>query len=294
MSTFLSGFTFIKNGLSLNYPFLEAILSIEPLCDEVVINVCFEDKALTQDDGTWNYLQDHLKEEKYKFVKSYWDTDMDKNGLILSHHTNIALDRCKGRYCFYIQGDEAIHEKDYIRIKESLEYMDKNHNIEGLVFPYYHFYGKVNIVKHTRNTYRREVRLIKNKKSICSVKDAQGFRHRNNSKLRCCQTYAHIYHYGWARNKDIMNAKIKAFSKLYHGKSHESEYFSYKRIWGLKKFEKSHPKVMSDWIESNKNDIDILSFPVELEWKNVGLAISDWVEQRTNYRIGEYKNFILD
>ena len=35
----ISGFTFIKNGISLGYPFVESIQSIAPLCDEVVIMV---------------------------------------------------------------------------------------------------------------------------------------------------------------------------------------------------------------------------------------------------------------
>ena len=33
----VSGFTFIKNGLSLGYPIKESIMSIEPLCDEIII-----------------------------------------------------------------------------------------------------------------------------------------------------------------------------------------------------------------------------------------------------------------
>ena len=45
----VSGFTFIKNGLTLGYPVLESILSIEPLCDEVIVNVGFEDEQCTQD-----------------------------------------------------------------------------------------------------------------------------------------------------------------------------------------------------------------------------------------------------
>ncbi len=108
----ISGFTFIKNGLSLGYPILESVLSIAPICDEVIINVGFEDVDCIIDDGTYNYLTSNLKDPKYKFIKSWWDPEIKKSGLILSQQTNIALNACSGKYCQYIQGDECVHEDD--------------------------------------------------------------------------------------------------------------------------------------------------------------------------------------
>ncbi|MBM3912615.1 MAG: glycosyltransferase family 2 protein, partial [Sphingomonadales bacterium] len=35
----VSGFTFIRNAVLLDYPILEAIRSILPLCDEIVVAV---------------------------------------------------------------------------------------------------------------------------------------------------------------------------------------------------------------------------------------------------------------
>lgn len=289
----LSGLTFIKNGLTLHYPFLEAIQSIAPFCDEVVVNVCFEDVECTRDDGTWEHLKQNLTGHKFKFVKSYWDPNMDRDGHILAQQTNIALKKCRGKFCQYIQGDEVVHQDDRPLIRAALDEMDQNENIEGLVFRYVHFYGNSNVIKYTRDTYRREVRLIRNLKSIRSIKDAQGFRHVDNRKLNCRQIEARIFHYGWSRRKDVMRKKVKLFNKLYHGKDFESKDFQYQRIWGLKPFTGTHPQVMKQWIEDNKNDLDILALPLKFEWKNIGLAISDAVESLTGYRIGEYKNFKL-
>jgi len=42
----ISGFTFIKHGLNLGYPIKESIESIEPLCDEIIINVGYDDPEL--------------------------------------------------------------------------------------------------------------------------------------------------------------------------------------------------------------------------------------------------------
>lgn len=287
----VSGFTFIKNGKTLGYPFIESIESIEPLCDEIIINVGYDDPNLEKDDGTYDLLKNHFAHPKFKFLKSYWNPESTKNGLILSEQTNIALDACTGKFCQYIQGDEAIHENDLSTIHDAIIEMDRNDAIEGLVFKYTHFYGSTDIIKYTRNIYRREVRLIRNHINARSHLDAQGFKKTDGSKLNCKEINAKIYHYGWARQEQIMNKKNKTMNKFYHGADFEAPEFKYERIWGLKPFKGTHPLVMKGWIETHKNNLDIKKLPFRHEWKNIGLAISDAVEKLTNYRIGEYKNF---
>lgn len=290
----ISGFTFIKNGLTLGYPILESILSIESICDEVVINVGFEDRELTKDDGTYQYLVDHLKNPKYKFLKSWWDPSIQKQGLILSQQTNIALSACTGDYCQYIQGDECVHEDDLSLILKGVEEMEKESRLDGLIFNYLHFYGNVDIYKYTRSLYRREVRLIRNKKNIQSWLDAQGFRYADGSKIKARLISARIFHYGWARAEQVMKKKVKDFDKLYHGVDHnrqDKKEFKYERNWGLKKFKKSHPMVMKEWIKRNQNPIDLMALPLSLDWNVPGLVISDGIEALTGYRLGEFKNY---
>lgn len=289
----ISGFTFIKNGLTLGYPILESVLSIEPICDEVIINVGFEDQELTKDDGTYKYLTEHLSDPKYKFVKSWWDPTMTKSGLILSQQTNIALSHCTGDYCQYIQGDECIHEDDLKYILEGVERMEKDKRIDGLVFNYMHFYGNVDTYKYTRNLYRREVRLIRNHKGIKSWLDAQGFRAANDSKIYASLIKARIFHYGWARATQVMKKKVQVFDTFYHGHEFKRQEFQYERNWGLRKFELTHPKVMADWILKNKNPMELMSLPLTLDWNVPGLMITDAIEALTNYRLGEYKNYKL-
>lgn len=289
----ISGFTFIKNGITLGYPVKESIESISDLCDEVIINVGFDDPNLSVDDGTYEYLRDHFTSDKYIFLKSWWDPKMTSRGLILSQQTNIALSKCSGKYCQYIQGDEAIHEDDFESILEGIKNLELRPEVAGLVFNYLHFYGSTDIFKQTRNTYRREVRLIRNNSGIKSWMDAQGFKDQNDNKLKCILNSARVFHYGWARQEQLMDQKNKAFNKLYHGQEHEAAKFEYQRIWGLKPFNNTHPQVMENWIKENHNDLDILNLPMKFEMKNVGLAISDWLEDLTNYRMGEYKNYKL-
>ena len=289
----ISGFTFIKNGLTLGYPILESVLSIEPICDEVIINVGFNNVECTEDDGTWDYLTKNLTGAKYKFVKSWWDPNIQKSGLILSQQTNIALSHCTGDYCQYIQGDECVHEDDLPIILKGVEEMEKNKAIDGLIFNYMHFYGNVDTFKYTRNLYRREVRLIRNHKGIKSWLDAQGFRHANDTKIHARLIDARIFHYGWARAEQVMKKKVKVFDTFYHGdvEQERAKSFKYERNWGLRKFKKTHPKVMKDWIEKNRNPMDLMSLPLTLDWNVPGLVFTDAIEAVTGYRLGEYKNY---
>ena len=290
-SKLISGFTFVKHGLKLGYPIKESIESIEPLCDEIVVNVGFEDEQLKKDDGTWEFLNDNFNHKKFVFLKSWWNPSISSQGLILSEQSNIALNNCSGKYCQYIQGDEVLHEDGLKNIHNAVMDMETNTTIQGLIFKYIHFYGNVNIIKHTRNIYRREVRLIRGNIGIKSWLDAQGFKLKDNNKLLCKTVDANIHHYGWARKEQVMNNKVSAMNKLYHGKNHESDTFKYERIWGLKPFIGSHPKYVSKWINDHKNDIDLLKLKRKHELKNIGQFISDFIEDVTGHRIGEYKNY---
>ena len=262
MSTpFVSGFTFIKNALTLGYPIKESLESLEPLCDEVIVNVGFDDRNLKNDDGTYDYLRDHFAHSKFRFYRSYWDPSKTSGGKILAEQTNIALSYCEGKICQYIQADEILHEKDYPAIHDAYINWDKRSDIDGLVFNYIHFYGNVDIVKHTRSIYRKEIRAIKNQKNIRSWKDAQGFRYQSGTKIHCLPVEASIYHYGWARKEMVMNNKVVAMDRLYHGNKNEQAAFKYERIWGLKAFRDHHPEVMKKWIEEHRNDIDIIFYP---------------------------------
>ncbi|MBF0298426.1 MAG: hypothetical protein HQK51_06880 [Oligoflexia bacterium] len=313
LSPKVSGFTFINNGLSLGYPIKESILSIEPLCDEIIINVGFNDEALTKDDGTYQYLRDNFPNKKFIFLKSFWNPLIRERGLILSEHANIALKATSGKYAQYIQADEIIHENDLPIIEDEIKHMDQDNRINGLVFNYIHFYGNTDIIKHTRNIYRREIRLIRNNLGIESYLDAQGFRHQpSNKKVKAKIINARIFHYGWAREQVIMSNKVKVMDNFYHGNEKDNykdnekdndkdnckgkgknKEFIYENIWGLKKFNDQHPYFMRDWIEKHKNNIDILKLPMRFEFKNLGLLFSDLIERYTNYRIGEYKNYEL-
>src|SRR6476469_1704810 len=134
----ISGFTLVRNGTQFGYSYLESLRSLLPVVDELVINVGIGD------DDTLTRLQAFAASEgagKVKLFESRWPLDAPekrRSGLILSEQTNLALDRCTGDWCVYLQADEVFHEKDLFTLAERMRRFDAVSDVEGLLFDYLH------------------------------------------------------------------------------------------------------------------------------------------------------------
>jgi glycosyltransferase involved in cell wall biosynthesis len=285
----LSGFTFVKNGVILDYPFLESIQSILPICDEVVVVV-----GQSDDDTRERIVA--LNEPKIKIIDTVWDPNLRTGGQILAQQTNIALDHIRGDWGFYIQADEVVHEKYLPIVRQAAEQHLKNPKVEGLLFAYRHFYGSYDYVGVSRDWYRHEIRVVRNSPHIRSYKDAQGFRTVDDKKLTVVQIDAEMFHYGWVRSPSAQKKKKELVSPLWHDDQWmeenvgEDDKFRYNRRELLHKFEETHPAVMLDRIEQMNWKFPYDPNKTKLSWKE---RLSLWWEKNTGYRIGEYRNYRL-
>lgn len=216
----ISGFTFIRNGTLMGYPFIESIKSALPLCDEFVAVVC------ESSDNTKQRLEELSDaNSKIKIIYSDWNVKR-KSGVILSEKTNIAIKNISGDYGLYIQCDEGLHEKDYEGILETLERNINNKDIKGFVFNYIHFFGGYfSYAKKSEKKffYDKEVRIIRNDGTVFSWGDAMGFKDINGIKINlenknAVELDARMYHYGRAKNPVNMYNKDKEMEMLYNNK----------------------------------------------------------------------------
>ena len=250
----VSGFTIVRKGIEYGYPFVEAIQSILPLCDELVVNYGIST------DATLERLR-AIDSPKIKIIEREWDMSGREGGRVLAVETNVALDRCTGDWCFYIQADEIVHEKDYNTIRAAMMKELHNDEVEGLEFGYKHFYGSYDYIQDNfRLWYIRETRVIKNGRSIRSWGDAMGFKHADSTPIRRKRIGAHIYHYGWVRPPEVMKVKKKNFERLYHddgevARKNMSENV-YTHLGHLLRFDRTHPVVMKDRVEKFNWDFD--------------------------------------
>jgi hypothetical protein len=195
----VSGFTIVRNASKYNYPVLESIRSILPICDEFIVNVG------DSEDNTLDLIRS-LNDPKIRIIQTRWD--MNEGATVLSRQTNIALAECKGSWAFYLQSDEVIHEKDLPRIRRAMErYVDSD--VDALRFYWFHFYGSYYRYRIDRGWYQKQDRIIRNNGKVESFGDAYAFQRKDGSDIRRKSTGAYLYHYGWVQPEDLMAQRRK-------------------------------------------------------------------------------------
>lgn len=288
----VGGFTFIRNAIKNDYPVVEAITSILPLCDEFVI-------ALGDSEDETEKLIKGINSPKIKIIPTIWDDQLREGGKIFAQQTDIAFNGLSEDvdWAFYIQGDECVHEKYLSKIKEEMEINLGNPLVEGLLFKYLHFYGSYDYYGHSRRWYRREIRIVRNNKEIHSYRDAQGFRF-GERKIKVKLIDAYIYHYGWVKPPNGLKNKVRNFNQFYHDDEwlknniHETAEFDYNNADRLIKFEDSHPLVMLKRILA-------VNWHLNIDLNRLGKKMTlrrkvlQKIEDLTGWRIGEYRNYKL-
>ena len=287
----VTGFTIIRNAIKFDYPVLEAIESILPICDEFIVGVG------NSDDETLQLIRS-ISSPKIKIMETVWDDQKREGGLVLSIETNKVFDAISDDpdWCFYIQSDECVHEQDLETIKKSMLANLKVKEVDGLLFEYKHFYGHYKYIGIGRRWYANEIRIIRNNKKIRSYKDAQGFRFENNQKLNVKKTGASIYHYGWVKPPKAQQAKQENFHKMWHDDAwvknniKAAEEFDYNNIDLLEEYKGTHPAVFKERVtNANWN----FNYQPSLVKTNLKYKLLFFIEKLTGWRIGENKNYKL-
>jgi hypothetical protein len=288
-SMFVSGFTFVKNAVKLDYPVVQAIKSILPLCDEVVV-------AVGKSEDETRELVASIS-DKVRILDTEWDEDLRVGGKVLAVETDKAKSAVSAQadWLVYIQADECMHEADYAEIRQSMEAYLSDINVEGFLFNYLHFYGSYDYLGDSRTWYRKEIRVIRNDPKIQSWKDAQGFR-KGGDKLQVKPLNAHVHHYGWVRHPKHMMSKARAASRYWKDdewidkKFDAEKEFDYTQIDSIKRFTGSHPAVMRERISEMNWTFD--RDPKVKKFKGLK-AFLYLFEKYTGIRIGENKNYTV-
>jgi hypothetical protein len=289
----VSGFTFVKNAIKYGYPVVESIKSILPVVDEML--VCLGDS----EDDTEDLIKS-IGSDKIKIIHSVWDDSLREGGKVLAVETDkaIAATAPDSNWLFYIQADEVVHEQYYKAIVAAMAKFKDDKKVEGLLFNYHHFYGSYKYIGDGRSWYSKEIRIIRNNKSIKSYRDAQGFKWDDGRKLNVKLIDAYIYHYGWVRNPLTMQQKAEGFGKLWAGEegrkiNDETEkkiiQFNYSNIDSVTLFKGTHPAVMAALVA--KEDWGFEADINKKNFKNIKHRLLYFIWQKFGWRPFEYSNY---
>lgn len=285
----VSGFTFVRNAVQYDYPVVEAIQSILPICDEFVVAVG------NSTDGTLELIKS-IPSPKIKIIQTVWNDSLRKGGRILAVETDKAFRAIAkdSDWAFYIQGDEVVHEKYLNTIQQAMLEHKDDREVDGLLFKYEHFYGSYDYVGESSRWYRHEIRVIKNNSRIYSYKDAQGFRKLHNKKLKVKAIDAYVYHYGHVREPVAMQRKYQSTNRFWHSdrwinKNVEAKHeFDYSNHEPLSLFSGTHPSIMQKRIKAMNWEFYYDVSKRRFEFKD---RIKNFIEKLTGWRPGEYRNY---
>ena len=259
----ISGYTFLRNGVKLGYPFAESLRSLASLCDEVVVALgpC--------DDGTEERIL-ALNEPKIRIIRTVWNERMRDRGFVYAQQKMIAQYNCSGDWAFYLEGDEVLHERDIAAIRAAVESRHDDANVEAFAFRYLHFYGSPDTVAISPGWYRTEVRLIRNTLRWFAPDGLFSVVMDKNKKGRYPRAVlldTPIHHYGHARRSAYMVKKSAAVQK-YWSKEPEAHRYADIDPRAVAPYSGTHPAVVADWLRDHaepKFEPDISRRPTRRE-----------------------------
>ncbi|MEY3118721.1 MAG: hypothetical protein RIT30_653 [Bacteroidota bacterium] len=284
----IAGFTIIKNAVVNDFPIVEAIKSILPVVDEMIVLIGDSTDATIA-------LIEAIGDPKIKIHHSVWDKNLRKGGVVLAVETDKAFQYIDASFdwAFYIQGDEVVHEKYHPAIIEACHKYKTDDAVQGLLFNYKHFFGTYDYVGDSRKWYAHEVRIIRNNKKITAYRDAQGFR-IGKTKLPVAAINAAIYHYGWVKSPEQMRKKQKESSVFWHDDTQmekiisSPDYYDFSGFDSLEKFTDTHPIVMKERIIQKNWAIDLDISKKKFSLKNLILY---YFEKWTGIRPFDFRNY---
>ena len=255
----VSGFTFIKNGTVLGYPYIESLKSLLMLCDEVVV-------ALGKsDDDTLARVQ-AIADPRLRIIETTWNDKMHDRGYVYAQQKMIAQFNCTGDWAFYLEGDEVIHEKDVPIIRAQMAKYLGDLEVEALVFDYYHFYGCPDLYAYSPRWYRKAPRIIRN--SVRSwAPDGLFWLIMNENKRgtypRAANVGCHLYHYGHVRSIANMQEKNRQVATYWGHEPRPFDGYADIDYSTLKIFTGTHPAVVRNWLKTDAEQV----FKPNLQYK---------------------------
>tara|TARA_A100001011_G_scaffold393650_3_gene484055 strand:- start:3414 stop:5360 length:1947 start_codon:yes stop_codon:yes gene_type:complete len=130
----VSGYTTTRDCIDQKYPFRQCIESMLGFCDQVVV----VDGGST--DGTWEALKEIAqKDDRILIEQRIRDWNHPRFAVFDGLQKAYARSLCTGKWCWQMDSDEIVHERDYEKVKKLLKDVPKS--IHLLALPVVEYWG---------------------------------------------------------------------------------------------------------------------------------------------------------
>ncbi len=282
----ISGFTIVRNAIELDFPVVESIRSILPLCDEMIVNVGRStDETLA--------LIHSIGDPKIRIIETEWN--LADGSSVLRDETLRAMRACRHPWGLYIQADEVLHERGAGVLRDAIA--TAGPAVEGIVVKYRHLFGSPATEAVNRRWYRREVRAVRldPRYEIHPYRDAQGFRvGPANRRVKARLADAEMFHYGYTRSAAALRGRRTIDRSLYPDRpDYDFDRAVLRWFPGIRPFTGTHPAVARRWVEQHAVDPERRITEPNFRWDHVRFHVSDAVERLTGVRMFEFRNYQL-
>jgi len=263
MSVAISGFTFIRDAVRCDYPVVESINSILPIVDEFVVNVG------RSSDGTLDLVRS-IDSPKIRIIESEWNSNVRAGGFVYAQQPDVALFNCRGRWAFYLQSDEVIHEDDLPHLDDMMHQYADDPQTDALALERVNFHGDYQSIAAIPWGDPWSCRIVKPHHFMLSRGDAAGFtvhpKYKERGRCpRTVRTQAREFHYPGLKSTNALHAKCEVEAQVWGEREFEPHESSAKAFYEtvprqfIERYEGTHPAVMTDRIAGYPHVLDLNS-----------------------------------
>ena len=203
---YLSIYTFIQNGLFLDYHVRAMLKHHLPLADEIIVNEGYSS------DGTFEAISDI--DPKIRIFRSQWGKPRDK--VWFSSFKDAARRECRGDWCILLDCDEFIPEWEFDRLRAHLE------TTTAVMIPIRvtNFYGNYRVYNSQPDKFTwpsRKMVIHRNLPDIEVWGDGANVRLRHSAlDWNSCAYEVSCHHFGYVRHPGRLRQKWRnTFAPVY-------------------------------------------------------------------------------
>ena len=252
----ISGFTFARNAVKLQYPIVESIRSILPVVDEYIVVIGDGEDATTE-------LVRSIGDPKIRIVPSQWNPNMRAGGYVLAQQTNIGLFNCTGEWAIYLQPDEAIHERDHAKLRELMQTYRSDDRVEGMLLQRLSFYGDYSTVIDVHPFLNDlATRVVKPHRFVLSRGDSADFTvhpkyKERGRRISVVDSGIDCFHYFDVRAPEASTEFLNAKGAVWEGQAEPQDYYERVPRAFVARYGGSHPSSMRARIEAFSHPLDL-------------------------------------
>lgn len=237
------GFSYVRNGDSIGYPYWEAFQCLSSFCDHTYLAVG------DSSDGTREKLSTL---PNVTIIDTIWEEKMRVDGAIFSQQANLALAELRKQHqdgwALHLQADQIVCEKDFDQLRADFALAERS-GCDGLSMRFLHFWVHPDRLAYSRRWFPQTINAVKVNSKGISVGDSQ-------SLGNCEKVYdsdIHVFHYGHALGEKYLEKKQRALHRWWHKDAAIDAVMKKSKKKDAKEPSLSYLGVHPKWIQERQN-----------------------------------------